>query len=65
MIESGMQQQAICLICAALGVGMVFKNLSDNGVSFSDKYYATTRIQLDPMKPSYNGSSWSKLFPSN
>lgn len=64
MVESGMQQQAVALICAALGVGMVFKNLGRNGVAVSTMEYATTRIKLNPMKPSYEGSYWTSLPPT-
>jgi len=63
MVESGMQQQAIGLICAALGVGMVFKNLGKDGTSISSNDYGTVKVQLDAMKPSYNGSYWSDLPP--
>ena len=63
MIECGMQQQSIGLICAALGVGMVFKSFGKVGKSISDVEYATIRIKLDPMKPSYNGSYWSDSVP--
>jgi hypothetical protein len=63
MIESGMQHQATGLICAALGVGMVFKSLGDDGTAISASDYGTTRIKLDAMKPSYDGSCWSTLPP--
>jgi hypothetical protein len=33
MVESGMQQQAIGLVCAALGAGMVFRSLGADGTS--------------------------------
>lgn len=63
MIESGMQQQAVCLICAALGVGMVFRNCGKNGSRLSQSAHATVKIKLDAMKPSYNGSYWNTLAP--
>jgi len=64
MVESGMQQQAVGLICSALGVGMVFRNLGKNGSSLSNSEYATINIELGPMKPTYNGTFWSNLPPA-
>lgn len=64
MVESGMQQQAIGLVCAALGVGMVFSNLGKDGNPISDTDYATINIKLDPIKPTYNGSFWTSTPPS-
>jgi len=64
MVESGIQQQAIGLACAALGVGMVFRSLGDNGTTISDTDYATIKIKLDAMKPTYEGSYWSSFPPT-
>jgi len=64
MIESGMQQQAVGLICAALGVGMVFKSLGEDGTTISDTEYATIKIKLDAMKPTYDGSFWTSSAPT-
>jgi hypothetical protein len=64
MVESGMQQQAVGLVCAALGIGSRFDNLGRNGTSLSETEIATTKIRLGAMKPSYNGSWWSSLPPS-
>jgi len=64
MIESGMQQQSVGLVCAALGVGMVFNNLGKDGTPISDTEYTNINIKLDPMKPTYNGSFWSNLPPA-
>ncbi len=64
MIESGMQQQAVGLVCAALGVGMVFSNLGKDGKSISDSEHGTIRIKLAPIKPSYNGRFWSNQTPA-
>lgn len=64
LIESGMQQQAACLICAALGVGMVFKSFGKDGRDLSETDHATVRIKLDAMKPSYNGLYWTALPPN-
>lgn len=63
MIESGMQQQIVCLLCAAFGVGMVLKGLSDNGTKISDSVHANMRMKLDAMHPSYSGSYWSEDTP--
>jgi len=64
MIESGMQQQAVGLVCAALGVGMVFRNSGKNGKQASEDEYETIKIKLDAQKPSYGGAYWSNLKPS-
>ena len=64
MVEGGMQQQAVGLVCSALGVGMVFRGLGKHGAAVSDTDYATTRIKLDAMKPTYDGSFWSSLPPA-
>lgn len=64
MVESGMQQQACALACAALGIGMVFKSMSDCGPLLSADELATMRIMVDAMKPSYDGSYWSNQPPA-
>jgi hypothetical protein len=64
MVESGMQQQAVGLICSALGVGMVMKNLGKDGLLISDDEYAIVKIRLDAMKATYDGSYWSEMAPS-
>lgn len=64
MVESGMQQQAIGLVCAALSVGMVFKNLGKNGTSLSESEYGTVKIRLDAMKPSYSDEFWTSSYPA-
>ena len=65
MVESGMQQQAIGLVCAALGAGMAFRNLGENGTTISGNDYGTVKIKLDPMKPTYEGSFWSSRTPED
>jgi len=65
MVESGMQQQAVSLICASLGVGYVFSTLGEEGKALTGEEFATVRIKLDAMKPSYDGAYWSTLAPSN
>lgn len=64
MIESGMQQQLVALICSVLGVGMVFRGLGDEGTLLSHKERATVEMKLDAMKPSYNGSYWTRSPPA-
>jgi len=64
MVESGMQQQAIALVCAALGVGMLFRGLGENGAVVSDTEYATVKVKLDAMRPSYDGSYWTSSPPA-
>jgi hypothetical protein len=64
MVESGMQQQAAGLICSALGVGTVVKSLGKDGSRFSEDEFATIRIRLGAMEPTYDGSYWSKRAPA-
>ncbi len=64
MVESGIQQQAVALICAALGVGMAFRNLGTEGAKISQADYAAIKIKLDAMKSSYEGSYWSRSEPT-
>lgn len=64
MVESGMQQQAVGLICAALGVGIWFRSLGKDGAPISDTELGTIKIKLDAMKPTYDGSFWSSLPPA-
>jgi hypothetical protein len=63
MVESGMQQQAVGLICAALGIGMVFQSSSKDGRSISDTDHENIKIKIDAMKPSYNDSYWTNSPP--
>jgi hypothetical protein len=63
MIESGMQQQAVSLICAAMGVGTLLKNVGPGGKQLSDTDFCTITMRIDPMKPSYNGSFWTTAAP--
>jgi hypothetical protein len=64
MIESGMQQQAVGLVCTALGAGYVFSGLGVDGKSISDDKFATVKFHLDAMKPSYSGAYWSTAAPA-
>lgn len=63
MIESGMQQQATGLVCAALGAGMVFKNMGQDGTKLSEADHANVKIKVDAMKPTYDHSYWSSSPP--
>jgi hypothetical protein len=64
MVESGMHQQAVSLVCAALGVGSVLLNLGPDGKIVSSKEFGSVRMKIDPMKPSYDGSFWSTSPPN-
>lgn len=64
MVESGMQQQAVGLVCAALGVGNVFSGLGPEGKALSADEFATVRMRIDAMRPSYAGSYWTSAAPS-
>ena len=64
MVESGMQQQAVGLVCAALGVGMRFSNLGKDGTAISNTEHATTKIKVDAMRPTYDGLFWTSSPPA-
>ena len=64
MVESGMQQQAVGLVCSALGIGSVINNLGKDGTRISRDDFATVKMKLDAMKPTYNGSFWTDRAPS-
>jgi hypothetical protein len=63
MMESGMQQQRVSLVCAALGIGILFRNQGKDGKLLSDNKLTTIKMKLDPMKPAYNGTFWTKDEP--
>jgi hypothetical protein len=65
MIESGIQQQAIGIVCSALGAGMVFQNLTMDGKLINKSQYGTVKIKIGPMKPAYTGGYWSKKEPQD
>lgn len=65
MIESGMQQQAVCLSCAALGAGMVFHGMGMEGTKAPDGDVDTVRIEIDAMQPSYGNSFWTADVPGD
>jgi len=63
MIESGMQQQAISLVCAGLGVGHVLKSLGEEGCRLSETEWGIVKMKLGPMKASYSDSFWTIEAP--
>jgi hypothetical protein len=63
MVESGMQQQAVGLSCAALGCGNVLLNQGKDGTPRSAEEMVTITMRIDAMKPSFNGSYWSAVAP--
>lgn len=65
MIESGMQQQAVGLICAALGIGMLFKNLTMDGKELNSQEYGTVSVYIGPTKPGYGNSYWTDQAPKD
>jgi hypothetical protein len=64
MVESGMQQQAIGLICATLGVGIKFRELGCDGGAISNSAWGNVKMRLDPAKPSYDGKYWCNTPPA-
>jgi hypothetical protein len=65
MVENGMLQQAVCLVCAALGVGMVFSSFGKDGKWVSETEYEAIDIKLGAMEPSYEGAYWSSSAPAD
>ncbi len=63
MVESGMQQQAISLLCAGLGVGHVLQSLGDEGHKLSKTEWGIIKMKLSAMKASYSGSFWTTAIP--
>jgi hypothetical protein len=64
MISSGMQQQACALACAALGVATTINALGGpDGASQQSGDISAIRMNLNPMKPSYNRRFWTDLAP--
>ncbi len=64
MIENGMQQQAICLVCSCLGVGIVFDAFPPDQERSTPHGHKTIRIDLDAQHPPYEGSYWTTAKPS-
>jgi hypothetical protein len=65
MVASGLQQQAVCLVCAALGAGMKFQNMGKDGKKQGDGKVVTIQMKIDAMKPSYAGSFWTTQSPGD
>lgn len=63
MIESGMQQQLLCLLCAACGIGMVFISCGNDGAPGTGNEWLVTRIKIDPMLASYGDSFFTEMAP--
>ena len=63
MVESGMQQQAAALVCAALGIGVVFQHHGRDGLAPSPGKQATISMKLEPMTPPYDGAYWTAMAP--
>ncbi len=63
MVEGGMMQQAICLVCSALGIGNVFENMGVSGTKINDREIGTVELVLDAMLPGYGGSYWTDAAP--
>jgi hypothetical protein len=61
-IESGMQQQAIHIVCAALGLGTCIYNVGVDGSARGD-WHATAEMGLSMMKPSYGSDYWTSEAP--
>jgi hypothetical protein len=58
-IESGMQQQAAHLVCAALGMGTCIRNLGTEGSAQRSGLLGTAKMELNMMRPSFGDSMWS------
>ncbi|MCD6505497.1 hypothetical protein J7M22_02615 [Candidatus Poribacteria bacterium] len=61
-VESGMQQQAIYLACAALGIGTCIHNVGIDGALIGNMH-ATARMVIKPIHPPYSGSYWTSSRP--
>ncbi|WP_319586252.1 hypothetical protein [uncultured Desulfobulbus sp.] len=64
-IESGMQHQAVHLVCAVLGMGTCIHNLGTEGTLQRNGLIGTAKMVLNMMLPSYNDLIWSVGPPSD
>lgn len=65
MIAAGMSQQAVCLVCAAWGAGMIFKSQGIHGRRISGSRRNVMEFQIDAMQPSYGSSYWTDAPPGS
>jgi hypothetical protein len=63
-VESGMQQEAVHLACAAMGLGTCIYNLGVNGRPWGSMI-ATVKMGLGGMKPSFGGKMWEDKPPED
>ncbi|HUV05517.1 MAG TPA: hypothetical protein VMX94_10470 [Armatimonadota bacterium] len=64
-VESGMQHQAVHLVSAALGMGTCIYNLGVDGKYVNEELWATARMGIEMMLPSFDGSLWSAKAPDD
>jgi len=62
-VESGMQQQAIYLACAALGLGTCIHNVGVDGRLEGDRHL-TARMSVRGRRPPDDGALWTRSRPS-
>jgi hypothetical protein len=65
MVQSGVRQQAVGLMAAAMGIGYGFRSVGKNGRPMEGNVIQTVTLTLNPMQPSYQGAYWSKLTPES
>lgn len=63
-VESGMQQQAIYLACAAIGLGVCILNQGINGTAYGEKL-ATASFLIREMSPPYEAEIFTTAIPGN
>jgi hypothetical protein len=63
MVESGMQQQSVCLVCASLGAGMVFDSMGIDGRAMPGNRRSVMAFDIDAMIPSYPEGFWTEATP--
>lgn len=63
MVESGMHQQAVSLVCASLGVGCTILNMGPDGREAGPNELASIRMRIKPAKPFYGESYWTSSAP--
>ena len=63
-VESGMQQQAAHLACAALGLGACIFNLGKDGTPGEGGELGTARMLIQGLRPGYQGARWTDQAPA-